>query len=269
MRSTLRLSWPLLAANRARGRGRRLVERNAMVYRRTWMIIVSGFFEPLFYLLAIGVGVGELVGGVTVGGVEVDYRTFVAPALLASSAMNGAVFDSTFNIFHKLRYAKVYDAVLATPLQVRDVAVGEVTWALIRGQLYAMAFLVVMLAMGLVGSWWAVLAPPGCALVGFCFASLGLALTARMRSWADFEWVSVGTVVLFLFSATFYPLSISPGWVQVLTQLSPLYHGVALTRGLLLGTPGWAAVGHAVVLAVVGAVAFANARARLVRLLVT
>ncbi len=240
-----------------------------MVYRRTWMIIVSGFFEPLFYLLSIGLGVGELVGGVVVGGTEVDYTTFVAPALLAASAMNGAVYDSTFNIFHKLRYAKVYDAVLATPLQVRDVAVGEVTWALIRGQLYAVAFLVVMLVMGLVGSWWAVLALPGCALVGFCFASLGLALTSRMRSWADFEWVSVGTVVLFLFSATFYPLSTVPAWVQAVTQLSPLYHGVALMRGLLIGSPGWGLLAHAAVLAGLGVAAFSVATTRLGRLLVT
>src|SRR5581483_10770695 len=105
-------------------RAGRLVERNAMVYRRTWLVLVSGFFEPLFYLLSIGIGLGKLVGHV--GGVS--YASYVAPALLAASAMNGAVYDATFNVFHKLKFEKLYDAVLTTPVEVGDVAVGEVGW---------------------------------------------------------------------------------------------------------------------------------------------
>ncbi len=109
-----------------------------MVYRRTWLVIVSGFFEPLFYLLGIGFGLGALVGAVTgPDGQPIPYGVFVAPGLLATSAMNGAVYESTFNVFFKLRYAKTYDAILSTPMGIDDVAVGEVGWSLIRGALYA------------------------------------------------------------------------------------------------------------------------------------
>jgi lipooligosaccharide transport system permease protein len=245
------------------------VERNAMVYRRTWLVIVSGFFEPLFYLLSIGVGIGRLVGDITWDGGTVAYTTFVAPALLASSAMNGAVFDSTFNVFHKLKYAKVYDAVLATPLQVRDVAVGEITWAVVRGQLYAVTFLVLMAVSGLTESWWAVAAFPACVLIGFCFASLGMASTAYMRTWTDFEWTALVTTSLFLFSATFYPLETYPGWLQAVTQISPLYHGVALVRDCTLGTVGWGALVHVGYLLLLTAGGLTVARTRLARLLVT
>ena len=139
-----------------------LVERHARVYRHAWLMLVSGLLEPLFYLLSIGVGLGRLVGQVAApGGGPVSYAAFVAPALLASSAMNGAIYDSTFNVFFRLKYAKLYDAALATPMRPGDVALGEVTWSLIRGGLYASAFMVVMLAMGLVYSAWAVLAAAG------------------------------------------------------------------------------------------------------------
>jgi lipooligosaccharide transport system permease protein len=162
------------------GRARRLVERNLMVYRRTWLIIFSGFFEPFFYLLSIGVGVGALVGHVVgPGGQAVDYRAFVAPALLAASAMNGAIYDSTMNVFFKLKYAKTYDAVLATPVGVGDVAVGEITWALLRGLLYSAAFLVIMAALGDVNSWWAIFALPAAGLIGFGFAAVGISFSWR------------------------------------------------------------------------------------------
>ncbi len=111
-------------------RARRLVERNIVVYRRGWIFFVSGFFEPFFYLLSIGVGLNELVGPLPLGGQLVPYTAFVAPGLLASSAMNGAMFDSTFNIYFKLKIAKTYDAVLSTPLGVSDIAVGELAWSL-------------------------------------------------------------------------------------------------------------------------------------------
>src|SRR5215831_13327474 len=144
------------------GRGSlHLIERNARAYRHVWLVLVSGVAEPLFYLLAIGVGLGQLVGTVAgPGGGRVTYAAFVAPALLATSSMNGAIYDSTFNVFFLLKYAKVYDATLATPMQPQDVALGQVTWALIRGALYALAFTAVVLAMGLFGSYWAVFVLP-------------------------------------------------------------------------------------------------------------
>lgn len=245
-----------------------LVERNLMVYRRTWIIIVSGFFEPLFYLLSIGVGIGALVGDVTgTGGRAVDYTTWVAPGLLASAAMNGAVYESTMNIFFKLKYAKTYDAVLATPVTVGDVATGEIAWALLRGAAYAVVFLAVMLAMGLVESWWAVLVVPGALLIGFAFAAVGMACTTFMRSWNDFDMVQLAVLPLFLFSATFYPLSVYPDALQVVVRLTPLYHGVALLRSLSLGTVGPGLLAHVAYLGAMGLLGLGVTSRRLAKLL--
>lgn len=230
-----RIAPPLAVGSRAG----RLIERNLMVYRRTWIVIVSGFFEPLFYLLGIGFGLGALIGAVAgPDGQPVPYGVFVAPGLLASSAMNGAIYDSVFNVFFKLRYAKTYDAMLATPLGIGDIAVGEVTWALIRGTLYATGFLVVMALLGLSRSPWIVLALPGAMLIGFAFAAVGMAASTFMRSWTDFDWVLVVTLPLFLFSATFYPIETYPETLRVLIGLTPLYQGVELLRSLSLGVIG-------------------------------
>src|SRR5215475_118616 len=138
-----------------RSAGWRMIERNFLAYRRAWIFFVSGFFEPVFYLLSIGIGVGKLVGDVTLPG-----GTVVTYAQLATSAMNGAIFDATFNIFFKMKFLHLYDAVLATPMRPWDVAIGEVGWALLRGASYSLAFLVVMAGLGLVVSWWALLAFP-------------------------------------------------------------------------------------------------------------
>ena len=224
-------------------RPQRMVERQLMCYRRTWPILLSGFFEPLFYLLSIRVGLGKLVGDVKVGGRILGYAEFVAPAMMASSAMNGAVYDSTMNVFHKLKYARVYDAVLATPMGIGDVALGEITWALIRGLLYSCAFLLTMIVLGLASSPWIVLSLPICVLIGFAFAAVGMASTTYMRGWTDFEFVPTATMPLFLFSATFYPISSYGSWAWVV-QLSPLYHGVALVRAANAGQSSWGNVGH-------------------------
>ncbi|MBT8207087.1 MAG: ABC transporter permease [Acidimicrobiia bacterium] len=248
----------------------RLLERNLMVYKHGWLVILSGFFEPLFYLFSIGVGIGQLVGEIpTAGGQPVSYAAFVAPALLAASAMNGAVFESTMNIFFKLKYAKVYDAILATPVGTGDIAVGEITWSLIRGALYAIGFMIVMLAMGLMESAWAIMALPAALLIGFAFGAVGMAATSFMRSWQDFDMISVITLPLFLFSATFYPLSVYPGPVQAVARMSPLYHGVELIRALTLGVFDWSIVGHVAFLVVMGLIGLSIAARRLDGLLLT
>jgi lipooligosaccharide transport system permease protein len=246
-----RITPPFLLRHSGNRSGR-LVERNVFVYRRSWLIIVSGFFEPLFYLLSIGIGIGKLVGDVTFGGTTVSYAAFVAPALMASSAMNGAVFETTMNVFDKLKWKKTYDAILATPVTPRDVALGEVVWAVLRGSLYSAAFIVIMLAMGLVLSPWAILALPAAVLIGFGFAGVGMAATTFMRSWQDFEFVTLATLPLFLFSATFYPLSTYPRWLQLVVQVTPLYQGVALLRGLTTGVLSPSMFLNALYLAVIG-----------------
>jgi lipooligosaccharide transport system permease protein len=225
------------------GRSWRLVERNFLVYRHGWVVFLTGMLEPIFYLLSIGVGVGGLVGAFTLAdGRSVSYVQFVAPAMLAASAMNGALFDSTYNIFFRMKYNKLYDAILATPLGPNDVARGEITWALLRGAAYSAVFIVVMLLMGLVHSWWMLLAMPATALIGFAFAGVGMALTTWMRSWQDFEFVQLAIVPMFLFSATFYPLSAYPHAVQAFVRCTPLYQGVVLCRGMALGSMGWDSV---------------------------
>jgi lipooligosaccharide transport system permease protein len=248
-------------------RAARLVERNVLVYRRTWSVIVSGFFEPLFYLLGIGLGLGAMVGAVDVDGRSMSYSLFVAPALMASSSMNGAIYDSTFNVFFKLNYAKTYDAILATPLDVGDVALGEVTWALIRGSLYATTFLLVMIILGLVTSPAAILALPAAMLIGFAFAACGMAATTFMRRWTDFDIVTIVTIPLFLFSATFYPLTAYPEALRFIVQLTPLYHGVDLIRSLTTGSVHAGLLVHVVYLIVLGLIGLAIVRARLDRLL--
>lgn len=222
----------------ARWRGWYLVERNILVTKSFWPVILSGFFEPVFYLFAIGVGIGQLAGDIQVAGTAVPYDAFVAPAMLAASAMNGAVYEST-NIFFKLKYAKIYDGVLATPLQPTDVASGEIIWALVRGGSYSIAFVAVMAVMGLIESAWGVLAIPAALLIGFAFSAVGVAATTFMRSWQDFDLVNMVTLPLFLFSATFYPLDVYPDAIQAITWISPLFHGVELIRGLTLGVFEW------------------------------
>jgi lipooligosaccharide transport system permease protein len=260
----------LLAARRGAlgGRGSaHLIERHARAYRHSWMIIASGFFEPLFYLLSIGVGIGKLVGTVAGPTGPIGFTSFVAPALLATSSMNGAVFDSTFNVFFRLKYAKLYDSALATPMRSGDVALGEIGWALIRGGLYALAFMVVMLAMGLVHSAWAILAVPVALLIGFAFAGAGMAATTFIRSWQHFEFVTLATLPMFLFSATFYPLSVYPRPLQLVVDCTPLYQGVALLRGLTLGLVGPGLLWHVLYLAVMGVAGLALAGRRISRLL--
>ena len=249
------------------GRARRLVARNVVSYTRHWWMLASGFFEPLFYLLAIGVGLTHLVGRLELGGRVVAYSAYVAPGLLASSAMNGALFDSTFSVFFKLKIAKTYEAVLATPLGVRDVAVGEVTWSLMRGAIYSFAFLVVMGAMGLALTGWAVLCFPAAMTVSFAFAGVGMGATCYMRRWQDFDYVSLASIPMFLFSAVFYPLSVYPGWLRTVVSLTPLYQGVDMLRELDAGVLTPAVAGHAAYLVTLGLFGMAVAARRLDALL--
>jgi lipooligosaccharide transport system permease protein len=263
--TALRLTPPLLLGGRRAGL---MIERNLYVYRRTWIVIFSGFFEPLFYLLGIGFGLGALVGAVSgPGGEEIPYQLFVAPALLAASSMNGAISESTFNVFFKLNYQKTYDAILSTPLGVGDIALGEIGWALIRGGLYAIGFLTVMWLLGLVVSPWVLLAFPAALLVGFAFAAVGMAATSFMRTWQDFDLIQLVILPLFLFSATFYPLETYPEALRFVVQLSPLYQGVALIRSLTVGVIEPVLLVHVAYLVGMGLIGLAVTARRLDKLL--
>jgi lipooligosaccharide transport system permease protein len=254
----------------ALGMARFVVVRNMTAFRRAWVLLLSGLAEPVFYLFSIGVGLGALIGTVTTsGGTTVPYATFIAPALLASSAMNGAIADSTYNVFFKLRYQRIYDAMLATPLAPRDIAVGEITWSLMRGALYSGLFLLVALVAGLVQSWWALLAVPAAVLIGFAFGAVGMFATTFMSSWQHFDYITLAIQPMFLFSATFFPLSTYPESLQWVVRATPLYHGVALERGLMLGEVGWDLLWHVAYLVVLGAVGVVGAGRRIRTLLLT
>ena len=228
------------------GRVPQLLERGLIVFRSsTWMIVLSGFLEPVLYLLSFGYGIGKLLPSIDVGGGSVKYAVFIAPALLATSAMNGAIYDSTMNVFFKLNHDRIYHGMLATSMGPLDVALGEIGWALLRGFSYASAFMVVAIPLGLIPSIWGILAIPAAVLIAFGFASCGMAITSYMKSYQQLEIVNMLLLPMFLFSGSFFPLSVFPEWLQFTANLLPLTHAINLVRGLCLGNINMALAGHA------------------------
>ena len=246
-----------------------LVQRNYIVYRQAWKLFVTGFLEPVFYLFSIGIGVGQLIQTFEFNGQQVPYAEFVAPGMLAASAFNGALIDSTYNVFFKLKYDKLYDQMLATPLTTADIARGEIAWGQLRGASYSAAFLLVMVAMGLTHSWWALLALPAALLIGFAFSAVCMALTTFMTSWQDFDKITLVQLPLFLFSATFFPITAFDGWLRWVVEATPLYRGVVLCRELTTGALTWASAVSVVYLVVMGLIGLAVVRRRLDKLLLT
>jgi len=247
-----------------------LVQRNLLVYRHTWMVIFSGFFEPLFYLLSVGYGVGAIIGKLPVGGGRmVEYAAYVAPAMLASSCINGAITDGFFNPFFKLHFQGTYEGILATPMSVLDIAIGEVIWALIRGSLYSAGFLVILLPLGLIVSPWGIVALPAAIFVSACFSAGAILLMTLVNKIDDFDKVmNLLVLPMFLFSTTFFPLSVYPAPIRVVVFLLPLYHGISLLRGLTLGVIGWSLLGHFAYLVVFGGISMKVATGRLQKKLV-
>lgn len=246
------------------GNSQAVLSRGFLATRSSnWLIVVSGFFEPVFYLLSMGVGLGALVGTVqTTTGQNVSYEAFIAPGLLAVSAMNGAIYDSTWNVFFKMNYAKLYEGMLTTSLGPLDVALGEIALALLRGVLYAVGFLAIMQVRGLNLSWTAVLAIPAVVLIAFGFASLGMAVTSFLKTFQQMDWIAFVMLPMFLFSATFYPITVYPPIIQVIVEALPLWHGIELVRGLTTGALSWALLGHVAyfVVMIVGGLIFTTLR---------
>jgi lipooligosaccharide transport system permease protein len=227
-----------------RGSARRsgsVIERNVATLRSSyWVVMATGFLEPVLYLFSIGVGVGALVGDLPLpDGRVVGYAEFVAPAMLASSAMSGALSETTFNFFGKMKFMKLYDGMLATPLRPMEIALGELAWAMIRGSIYAAAFLVLMVALGLTTAGPAVVAFFAAVLVGFAFGGVGMALSTFMRSWQDFDLMASAQFALFLFSGTFVPAEDYPTVLRWVVEVTPLYRSVDLIRGVTTGSWGW------------------------------
>ena len=242
---------------------RSVVERNIVFFRRDLGILIAGFLEPLFWLAGIGIGLNTIVGDIDVGGQLVSYREFVAPGLVAVAAMNGAAFDSTFNFFYKLHYLKIFDAMLATPLTLGNIVMGEASWSVLRSTMYAVVFLALTAALGLIASPLAILIIPIAALIGFCISAIGVFSTTFIRNWHDFDYLSLAIQLLFLCSGTFFPITVYPGWAQVLVHFTPLFHGVELCRHLAIGSVGLVDLYHLAVLVVATVVFGLWARQRL------
>lgn len=249
------------------GRSRVMLERSWLTMRTFKWTLISGFFEPLFYLLAMGAGMGSLIGTVVGPTGPVAYIAFIAPGLMATSAMNGAIFDATTNVFFKLRYGKLYDAMLATSLGPMDVAVGEIGWALGRGAAYAVTFEIVMLAMGVIASPWAVLAVPAAMVIALGFAAIGMAVTTYLKTIQHMDWVMVALLPMFLLSTAFFPLSVYPEGVRWAIQAMPLYHGIEMIRGLTLGAVDASMLGHVAYFAVMAVIGIAVTSRRLEKML--
>lgn len=221
------------------GRPQQVLLRNWISFKSSaWIAVVSGFLEPVLYLLSFGYGIGALVGTISANGVEVSYAAYIAPGLLATSAMNGALLDSTWNVFFKLNESRLYSAVLATSLGPLDVALGEIAWALMRGGLYATAFTIIIAALGLVTTWWALLAIPAAIIVAFGFASFGMAITSYMKSHHEMNFFYIFVLPMFLFSGAFYPLTVFPGWGQAIIKALPLRQGIELVTRAMTGEFG-------------------------------
>jgi len=219
------------------GRSLTLIERGFKAFKSSnWMVVLSGFVEPVFYLLAFGFGIGQLIGNLEDGnGNSVSYAAFIAPALLATSAMNGAIYDSTWNVFFKMHFGKIYQVMLSSSMGPLDVALGEIFWALLRGVAYSVGFMAIVFPIGLVTDAWGLLAIPAATLVAFGFASLGMAITSYLKSFQQMNWVTFFLLPMFLFSGTFFPVSVYPQWIQTIVQALPLWQGVELIRSLMLG----------------------------------
>jgi len=247
-----------------------VTERNVVAFRHAmyWWLIISGIAEPLLYLLTIGWGVGTLIGEVTLpDGRAVPYVTFLAPAMVAAAAMNGALTETVFNFFAKMKYAKLYQSVLNTPVTPTEVAFGEVGWAMMRGAIYTVAFLVALVVIDATTPVLALVAFPAALLVGFAFGGLGMTMSTFMRSWQDFDFVATAQFALFLFSGTFVPVSAYPAVLRVVVQATPLYHGVELLRGVTTGAFEWGMLWHVAYLVAVTGVGLTVAARRMTRLL--
>lgn len=215
----------------------RVFEYNLLVYRRSWRgSVMVSFLSPLLFLTAMGVGLGTLVnrGSGGVGGLS--YLDFLAPGLLATTAMQTAAIETTYPIMARVYWERTYEAMLATPLRVRDLLAGESAWLLVRLLVVEILFFAAMLLFGIPRTPTAALAVPAAVLTGMSFAMPILAFSATRSNDSGFAVLQRFVVMpLFLFGGAFFPLARLPVVLHVIAWLTPLSHGVSLTRGLTLG----------------------------------
>ena len=226
----LRLLWPRFSFHAAT----RVWLRNYTIYKKTYKAnLLPNFFEPIIYLLGMGIGLGAFVRQID----GIPYLMYLAPGLMASSAMMGASFETTYNCFVKLHFGKTYDAMLATPLDVEDIVLGELLWATTRSLIYGLSFFIVISFMGIPVWSSALVVVPVIALIGALFAVFGLLFTSLIPVIDLYSYYyTLFLTPMFLFSGIFFPLNTLPGWVEHVAWFTPLYHAVNLSRAGVLGT---------------------------------
>lgn len=214
-----------------------VVEYNALVYRRIWRgSIAVSFFTPVFFLAAMGLGLGGLVNRSSGGVGGVPYLEFLAPGLIAAATMQTGALESTYPILAKIMWDKTYEAALATPVSIADVLRGEIVWLTIRMLIVSASFFVVMAVFGVVHSLEALVAIPAAILTGLAFATPIMAFTATRRNDSGFAAINRFVIIpLYLLGGTFFPISKLPLLLQAVAWATPLAHGVAISRGVVLG----------------------------------
>jgi lipooligosaccharide transport system permease protein len=233
----------------------RVWQRDLRVFSKVWKQgLLPQFFDPLFYLMAMGFGLGTYLARVN----GIPYKEFIAPGLVASSVMWAASFETTWNIYFKMEEKRLYDAILSTPVEVPDLVAGEVAWAATRSVIYGSTFVVIVAAFGLVASPWVLAVPPFLALGGACFGMLGIAFSAvAARVDLYSYYFTLFVTPMFLFSGIFYPFDKLPDWVGTVAWFTPLYHLVNVTRSLILDPDLGTVLGNALWLLVLTAALFA------------
>jgi lipooligosaccharide transport system permease protein len=229
-------------------------KRNAVVFSKLWKgALWPQFLDPLFYLLALGFGLGTYVA--TVNGVP--YKEFIGPGLIASAAMWAASFETTYNVYLRMNETRLYDNILSTPVEVPDLVAGDLAWSSTRAALYGTSFLIIVTAFGLVSSWWAILIPPLLLVGGLCFSVIGYSFTSLIPKIDLYSYFfTLGITPMFLFSGIFFPFDQLPGWAEVIAWCTPLYHLVEITRGMATGPEFLSILGNITWLLVVSAALF-------------
>jgi lipooligosaccharide transport system permease protein len=209
------------------------------------VIWLTAVIEPVLYLVAMGLGVGSLVGSkITVDHRQLSYLQFVSPAMLAVSAMSGAIAASIFSFYTRHRQLGMFRMISASPVSPTEIVIADWLWENIRVMMLTAIFVAVMAVTGVIGLGNAFVVFLGTILVSGAFAAVGIGISTVLRGWQDFDIVIVAQTVLFLFSGTFFPVEQYPSWLRVIVELSPLYQGVELLRALTIGNYGIALVGH-------------------------
>jgi lipooligosaccharide transport system permease protein len=222
----------------------RIVQRNLLVYRRIWRgSVFMTFLQPTLYLASMGLGLGALVdrGGSALPG-SVPYLAFLAPGLLAATCMQTASFESSFPISGRMTWQRNYDAIAGTPMRVVDIVLGELAWVALRVLMVATAFTAVLMAFGAARTPLVIAAIPAAVLTGLAFSAPIMAFAATLKKGGNFNALFRFVITpLFLFSGVFFPIARLPERLQQVAVLTPLFHGVELTRGLALHTLTWPA----------------------------